>query len=179
MRSRLKIALMILIAAAVWAYGRFSSSISTIEYQGIEIKLSKDYSDYDDYKNDPDNIALSETARVQKLVMSAPISKKLTDRLSVFQATQKIAFPGYGSGSGVGTLDNGSEIVAVTIEVPRAERDRYLVFNNAGGTYILIDDFVDQPAHYPFTIRPKANGLLYFSRDGKMNIFRESNSGSE
>jgi hypothetical protein len=53
---------------------------SEIDYRGEKIKLSKPYRDYDEYKNDPDNIHPSETARVQGLVMSAPIAGVLERR---------------------------------------------------------------------------------------------------
>ena len=45
-----------------------------IDYRGEKIKLTKAYADYAAYKNDPENIAPSETERVQRLVLGAPIS---------------------------------------------------------------------------------------------------------
>jgi hypothetical protein len=93
-----------------------------IEYRGEKIKLSKNYYDFDLYKNDPDNIDQSETPRVQKLVMEAPISHSFPDRLSTFQATGNVNFPGYGSASGEGQEPDGSELLSIDVQIPRAEK---------------------------------------------------------
>src|SRR6266704_3288121 len=46
----------------------------SVEYRGQRIQLSKAYADFDEYKNDPNNIAASETERAQQLVAGAPIA---------------------------------------------------------------------------------------------------------
>src|ERR1051325_4016159 len=48
-------------------------AFNTIGYQAQTIKLSKAYGSFDEYKNDPNNIAPSENARVQKLVTQAHV----------------------------------------------------------------------------------------------------------
>src|SRR5437762_13346553 len=53
-----------------------SADDRTIQYQGQTIQLSKAYRDFDEYKNDPMNIAPAETARVQQLVTDAPIAQR-------------------------------------------------------------------------------------------------------
>ena len=40
-----------------------------IEYRGERFKLTKAYYDYDDYKEDPNNIDPSENARVERAVI--------------------------------------------------------------------------------------------------------------
>jgi hypothetical protein len=54
---------------------------SEIDYRGERIKLTKSYADFDDYKNDPENIDPSATERVQRLVLGAPIAKTFGSRL--------------------------------------------------------------------------------------------------
>jgi hypothetical protein len=142
-----------------------------IEYRGQKIKLSKKYSDYDDYKNDPDNIHPSETARVQRLVTEAPIAQTFSSRLELFRATGEIKFPGYGEGSGSSQQPDGSELLAVVIEVPRAGQDRYIVFRGRGDKYGLVDDFVGVEAAYPFSIGQQDGAYVYRARDGK-EMFR-------
>src|SRR5262245_46857241 len=67
MRNRFVIGLAIVVAGyCVWSAVRRRPP-DYVEYRGEKIKLSKYYSDYDSYKNDPDNIAPSETTRVQQL----------------------------------------------------------------------------------------------------------------
>ena len=58
-----------------------------IDYRGEKIKLTKAYADYDEYKNDPDNIDPSETERVQRLVLGAPIARTFGSRLEASKAS--------------------------------------------------------------------------------------------
>jgi len=115
----------------------------TIEYQGQQIKLTKVYGDYDEYKEDPNNIAASEIPKVQKLVATTPIAKKFNDMMSMLQAMQAIEFPGYGSTQfGEKPQPDGSVLSLHSIEIPRANKDRFFLFRGRGGVYTLIDDFV-------------------------------------
>jgi len=143
-----------------------------ITYRGQKIKLSKSYYDFSDYKNDPDNIHPSETGRVQELVMNAPIAHSFSSRLDLFRATGEIQFPGYGSGSGGSPQPDGSELLAVTIEIPRADRDRYIVFRGHQGKFELIDDFVNAEIPYPFGIREQDGAYVYYYTPGGKELFR-------
>ena len=78
-----------------------------MDYQGQQIKLTKYYLDYDDYKNDPDNIAPEETSRVEQLVMNAPIASSFPDKRAAIAAVFEIKFPGYGAGGFAGTVPIG------------------------------------------------------------------------
>ena len=80
--------------AAVWFFVRRDRGSDTIDYRGERIKLSHRYDDFSTYKNDPNNIDASETARVQQLVRQAPIASEFADRIAFAQATTNIAFPG-------------------------------------------------------------------------------------
>lgn len=75
-----------------------NDATNEIDYRGEKIRLTKSYSDFDDYKNDPENIDPSETARVQRLVMEAPIEREFNSLLDASKAVGEIGFPGYGSG---------------------------------------------------------------------------------
>lgn len=171
MRRFLAFVLILIVSAAVWrAWRGASGGDDTIEYRGERIRLTRVYRDFDEYKNDPGNIDPSETARVQRLLISAPIEHTFASRLELFRAVGQIAFPGYGLGSGSGRLSDGSEWLAIAIEIPRADKDRYLVFRNSNGRYELIDDFVDVEASYPFEIRERDGAYVYL-HDGK-ELFR-------
>jgi len=114
-----------------------------IEYQGERIKLTKAYSDYDDYKEDPNNIDLSELPRVEKLVCSAPIASSFADRWQMLQAISSLAFPGYGHWQfGDKAQADGSVLSGFGIEVPHSDKARILVFRAEGSGFTLIDDFV-------------------------------------
>jgi hypothetical protein len=138
-----------------------------IPFRGQMIKLSKSYYDFDSYKNDPDNIAPSETARVQELVVDAPIAHSFPNRLDLFRATGEIQFPGYGSGSGGGPQPDGSELLAIVIEIPRADKDRYIVFRGKNENYKLVDDFVQSEILPPFGIRVENGAYIYLNAKGE------------
>jgi hypothetical protein len=147
-----------------------------IEYRGEKIKLSKSYLDYDSYKNDPDNIDPSETARVQQLVLSAQIKRQYPTRLAVFQASSEVAFPGYGSG-GMGdvTLPDGDTVTGFSVEIPRLEKERYFIFRSRDGVYTLVDDFV---ANEPLLIGMRAENdeLVFLDVKWKPALRRKLNA---
>lgn len=138
----------------------------TIEYRGQGIRLSKAYDDFDSYKNDPNNIAPFENDRVKRLVIEAPVGRSFSNRLSVFQETQQIAFPGYGSGSGRGIDVHGNELLAIDIEIPRAQGRRYLLFRARNGRYDLLDDFEEREIAYPYSIRESSDSFVFVDSHG-------------
>src|SRR6185295_8755685 len=115
----------------------------TIDYRGQTIRLSKAYWDFDEYKNDPNNIAASETERVQQLVETAMIDKEFPTRESMIAAVSEIEFPGYGlTIFGDMPQSDGTVLSGFSIEIPRAERERVLVFQIKKDSYKLLDDFL-------------------------------------
>jgi hypothetical protein len=122
---------------------------SYVDYQGEKIRLTRYYWDYDEYKNDPDNIDSSENARVQRLVVDAPIGRSYDTEVEMVRATFEVKFPGYGAG-GLGDARKGEgSLSGLGIEIPRAGKSRYLLFQCRAGKYVLIDDFVDSDVHRP------------------------------
>jgi hypothetical protein len=145
-----------------------------IDYRGEKIKLTKAYADYDDYKNDPENIDPSETARVQRLVLGAPIAKTFGSRVEASKAIGQIAFPGYGSGGFVEQSQaDGSVLMGFSVEVPRAGKERYFVFQGKDGVYTLVDDFVQpETAGLLRSVVRRGNDLVFTSIDGKEALVR-------
>lgn len=115
----------------------------SIRYQGQSIKVNKSYRDYDDYKNDPNNLAPDDAAKIQQLVQAAPIAKQFPDRRQMTSAVFKLKFPGYGLGAhGDKPQPDGSVLALFGVEIPQSGNTRYLLFRGSGGSYSLIDDFV-------------------------------------
>jgi hypothetical protein len=175
MRRFLLLVVIVLVGVGAWRLWQTRPGADdVIDYRGEKIKLSKSYRDFDDYKNDPANIHPSETERVQRLVIGAPVSNTFVGRLDLFRAMGEIAFPGYGMGSGVGHASDGSELLAVTIEIPRANKDRFIVFRGDRNRFQLVDDFVHDEISYPFEIREE-NGTYVYSQNNK-ELFRRARS---
>ena len=166
----------VLAMALLLTFGLASCSpgFNEIEYQGQKIKLSKSYSDYDDYKNDPENIHSSETTRVQHLVMNAPIADIFKNRLEAGKAIGQIAFPGYGSSGFRGQQQpDGSVLVGFSVEIPRAGKERYFVFHEQDGLCKLIDDFIysETPGLLQSVVR-RGNELVFSTIEGKEVLVR-------
>lgn len=120
-----------------------SHPLDEIDYQGEKIKLSKSYNDYDQYKNDPNNIDPSEIQRVQHLVINAPIENKFTSRIDASKAIGNIVFPGYGRGMFISQQQNNRVTLLVfLVEIPNAGKERYFVFLEKNSVCTLIDDFI-------------------------------------
>jgi len=143
----------------------------TMQYQGQTIQLSKAYRDFDEYKNDPMNIAPAETARVQQLVTAAGISKSYPDREKLYAAISQIEFPGYGMSTfGERSQADGTILAGFSIEIPRANQERIIVYQLKGNGYVLLDDFVGSPEISE--VRLQTGQLTYHDERGKLILTR-------
>jgi hypothetical protein len=61
----------------------------------------------------------------------------------MIRALFEIKFPGYGA-AGLGDGGKGEDsLTGLSIEIPRADKSRYLVFQCKRGKYLLMDDFIE------------------------------------
>ena len=155
-----RLILLVLLAMSAACRHQAEQASNEIEYRGQKIKLSKAYSDYDDYKEDPDNIHPSETARVQRLVIEATIPKRFESVESLSQSMLEIAFPGYGSNL-LSQKDGTDRLTGFCVEIPRAEKERCVTFRKAGDAYELIDDFVKDDDSIIFNVSEENGSLVY------------------
>jgi hypothetical protein len=149
MKRSLRIAGIMVLAAIGLAVRCWMDRFDTVDYHGQTVRLRRWYFDYDDYKNDPNNLAADEVRRVQHLVKSADIAKRFSGREALIHAVFDLKFPGYGLGSNAAAiLQDGSALELYDVEIPQAEQTRYLLFRARGGFYDLVDDFVqpDEPS---------------------------------
>ena len=159
--------------AYVEAYGS-----DEIDYRGEKIRLAKKYVDYDDYKNDPENLASSEIPRVEMMMTEARIGPAFTNRKDFIDQAFAIKFPGYGMGPAPKVVADAREFIVEVIEIPQVSKDRYLVAEKlADGTLQLVDDFVIR--HGPASaysvirsIRLVDDRLVYLNRES--GIARET-----
>lgn len=149
-----------------------------IDYRGETIRLAKKYVDYDDYKNDPANLATSEIPRVEKLMTDARVGPNFANWHEVADQLSNIKFPGYGESRGENIVAADREFYVEVIEIPQVAKQRYFVLEKlAGGTFHLADDFValcDPRSAYDAvsSIRLVDDRLVYADRSGK--IIRET-----
>jgi hypothetical protein len=139
-----------------------------IDYQGQHFKLTKAYADYSDYKNDPNNIDPSENARVEQAVSNSKVATAFAKAEDMTTAVSEVQFPGYGMSSfGGQPQSDGSTLEGFAIEIPRANKDRVLVFRGRGGRYTLLDDFVTASDQGIKQVREQAGQLVYTTFDGR------------
>jgi hypothetical protein len=162
LRARLARAYALLFAAGCSACAGASDEI---DYRGQKIKLSKSYASWEEYKNDPNNIAPFEIDRVQRLVADAPIGSRFDSLIDASRAVGAIAFPGYGSSGFTDRKQpDGSALTGFSVEIPQAAKERYFVFRGSDGAYTLIDDFIVRETPL----------VQYVERDGDVLVFRSA-----
>ena len=169
----MRIVSILIVAASCIAIRGWTGRFNTIEYRGQTVKLSKSYFEYDDYKNDPNNLAAEEVPRVQQLVKSAAIAKSFPSREALIHGIVELEFPGYGFGCYATTpQQDGSVLELWDVEIPQAEASRLLLFRGRGGTYDLVDDFVrpDEPAIASVTV--VGDQFVYSTREGAKVVER-------
>jgi hypothetical protein len=174
MRRNIVMIALLAVAAVVWlAMGNNISSSDSIDYQGQKVKLSKPYSDYDDYKDDPNNLAPGEARRVQQLVQAAPIAKQFSDRKEMVRAVFNLKFPGYGLGSyGEKPQPDGSVLALFGVEIPKSGNTRFLLFRGSAGAYTLIDDFVYADTMPIGSVAASGDKLVYSTGQGAKVVER-------
>jgi hypothetical protein len=145
----------------------------SIEFRGEQFKLTKAYSDYEDYKDDPNNLAPSENARVERAVTQAKVSPGSLTRTEMVREVFGLQFPGYGMTQfSEKAQPDGTSLAAFSVEIPRAHKDRVLVFRGRGDVYSLIDDFVFSSADRIMRVRREAGQLVYSNLEGKQVLDR-------
>jgi hypothetical protein len=148
----------------------------TIIYQGQQFKMSRSYAEYDDYKDDPNNLDTNDLGRIERTMelVKIPASFKGSDDFIHFIFDLK--FPGYGVG-GIGAsiqTDDGSTFDAESVEIPQMDKERVLVVRQEpGGDLKLVDDFVceESGTNSIGRVRLEHRQLEYFDQRGK--IFRK------
>src|SRR5262245_27771951 len=68
-----------------------------VQYQGHTFALAKSYADFDDYKEDPDNLTDTQARLAASLVRKAAFGPRFRDGRAASDALGRLAFPGYGS----------------------------------------------------------------------------------
>jgi hypothetical protein len=124
----------------------------TIDYRGVAVRLTKDYPDYETYKDDPLNIAPSENARVAQLVQDAKVDTWLPDVASVTRTAFELQFPGYGlMFFAISGEVPGHQWQYFSVEIPRAGKSRHLMFHASrpGGAFRKVLDFVETEKFSP------------------------------
>ncbi len=145
----------------------------TIQYRGETFDLSKAYLSYEDYKDDPNNLATNERSRIERAITNAPFPLSFASGVDMAGAVVHLKFPGYGCGGhGSFPQSDGSTCSVFSVEIPMCDRERYFIGRNSGGKVAVIDDFVMASGTNEITqVRIEGRRILYY--DGRGVLLRE------
>ncbi len=167
--------IIVLVVVLYVARNHIGGPTTTVDYRGEQFKMRKGYWSYEDYKDDPYNLATNELPRIEKLMLEASIGPSFDTRKQFFQAVSDLVFPGYGCGtSGDRRQPDGSTLLLQFIEIPPHDnsKERYFVAQSRGSMFTLVDDFVVSPAtNLIFDVRLEGTKLRYY--DDRGGLVRE------
>lgn len=143
----------------------------TIEYQGQQFKTRLDYAEYDDYKDDPNNLDTNELGRIEETMEAVKVPASFEDRDAFIKFAVELEFPGYGLSDGVSQTDDGSTIEKASVEIPQRSKDRVIVVHYRPGERLnLIDDFIYEGSDTNDITRVQLEHrqLEYFDQNGRL-----------
>jgi hypothetical protein len=139
--------------------------INHIDYQGETINLSRTYSDFHEYRDDPHNLPDNEVSRVATLLKEAAIPSRFANLRALEDHLLTIMFPGYGLS--ISQLDQ--PVVLANLEVPRMEEDRWITLVLNGEEWFVVDDFAWSVAHgYIRAAAYDGRKLCYYDASGAL-----------
>ena len=113
-----------------------------IEYEGQRFLVSKEYSDWDEFKDDPNNYPESETQRMADAVRAVQFLPSAVDRETVARQMLDKQFPGFGCGApGLLNRDQLDSCAVFFVEIPRTGLCRYVGYVKVDGRFQLVADF--------------------------------------
>jgi hypothetical protein len=148
-----------------------------VEWRGEKFKLKQKYLDYEDYKDDGDQLASSEVERVKQFMLAISVPKVAPSETDLRQSLRQMRFPGFGSSyAGVVRDEHGNRYILNEHEIPQKHEQRTLLYRvEKDGTCRLVVDGVSvdhQNDHMPGNSEVKVEDrkLKHFF-DGK--VYRE------
>jgi hypothetical protein len=158
----------------VLLWRHFSHSAGdTVRYRGKEFNMSKAFSSYEAYKDDPNNLATNELSRIENAITSAPFPSTFDSQAELARAVLRLKFPGYGcGGQGAYPQSDGSTCSVFSVEIPMLNKERYFVGRTFGKQVTIIDDFVMGSATNQLK-QVKLDGTWLRYYDDKGTLLRE------
>ena len=144
---------------------------NTIEYQGQHFQMRLPYAEYDDYKDDPNNLNTNDLGRIEQTMESVKIPASFKDLNAFTDFAFNLQFPGYGLDifGENGITDDGSTLDAASVEIPQASKDRVIVVRESGRSIKLVDDFIyDTSTNEVEQVQLKQGQLQYFDYKGQL-----------
>src|SRR6185503_7208663 len=115
-----------------------------VEWRGEKFKLKQKYLDYEEYKDDSDQLAPGEVERLKQFMLAISVPKVANSETDLRQSLRQMRFPGFGSSSGGMIKDEiGNRYILNEYEIPQKQEQRTLLYRvEKDGTCRLVVDGV-------------------------------------
>jgi hypothetical protein len=150
---------------------RSDEADDTIEYHGQRFKMRLPYKEYDDYKDDPNNLNTNDLKRIEQTMKSVQIPAAFKGDKEFIYGTTPLRFPGYGQSVDRGETDDGSTLLVISTEIPQAGKERVVVGQGKPGSrWKVVDDFIyaGSDTNDISRVRLEAHHLEYFDTTGHL-----------
>jgi hypothetical protein len=150
-----------------------SAKDNFMEYEGQRFQTSRDYNEWDQFVDDPNNYPESETPRMAAAVRAVQFLPSAGRRDVVMKQMFEKQFPGFGCGQ-LGLLNRNQldSCAAFSVEIPRTELMRYLGYAKIDGQFVLVSDF-EAPRSALVSMVSVDEGDLVFHRMNKSEFRRD------
>ena len=120
-----------------------SESFDSVRYQGERFTLARSYSDFREYKDDPNNLSDGARRRADLLMRKTSFGPHFKDSDEVVRALDALMFPGYGWFYANQSARPGVTLELVFVGFPSRKSNRYFVLEKGSdGSFSVIEDFV-------------------------------------
>ena len=178
----LKYAVGVVVAIVAWQFLikpvlRNMKGFDEVEWRGQKFKLKQKYLDYEEYKDDSDQLASSEVERVKQFMLTISVLKVAPSETGLRQSLRQMRFPGFGSSyAGAVKDEHGTRYILNEYEIPQKQEQRTLLYRvEKDGSCRLVVDGVSvdhQNDHMLGNSEVKVeDGKLKHLFDG--NVYRE------
>jgi len=153
--------------------------LNEISWRGEKFKLKHRYLDYEEYKDDVDQLDPSEVERLKQFMLAISVPKVANSETDLRHSLREMRFPGFGSAYSGGIKDaQGNRYVLNEYEIPQKQEQRTLLYRvEKDGTCRLVLDGVSIDSKYDHMLALGSmevkveDGKLKHLFDGK--VYRE------
>jgi len=100
-----------------------------VEWRGEKFKLKQKYLNYEEYKDDSDQLATNEVERVKQFMLAISVPKVAPSETDLRQSLRQMRFPGFGSSYAGSVKDeHGNRYILNEYEIPQKHEQRTLLY---------------------------------------------------
>jgi len=163
------LAILVLVGVAFLLFRQLPGfGTNTVKYLGQEFRMSKAFRSYEDYKDDPNNLATNELGRIERAITTAPFPSRFQSQADLARAVLHLRFPGYG-GRGAYAQSDGTTCSVFFVEIPMTEKERFFVGRTSGREVAVVDDFVLSVGTNEINqVKVDGTRIQYYDRQGRL-----------